>query len=180
MKKPIAYLSVLFVGIVVVCFVCDLVVHNSPSPVYAQPSPKKDDAPLVTLPPTISGQPGIPTPLVAVANGSNVAWVTPDAGLVVIDGSFFEGNSKKALLFAPAGQYRLWAFTAVNSTISPRAECVVTIGTPVPPPPPTPPVPPVPPTPPVDPLTAAIQSAYTSDADSDRAKSLAFLLALTG
>jgi hypothetical protein len=104
----------------------------------------------VTLPSKLDAQPGgPPIPLVATADGGNVVWFSPDPGLTVIDGGFFGGDSKKALLFAPnAGRYRVWAVTALKDKVSERAECIVTVGTP-PEPPPVPPGPTPPgPTPP--------------------------------
>lgn len=116
----------------------------------------------VTLPSTASGAPGVPVPVTAQADGKNVTWVTPDTGLVVIDGSFFGGDSKKALVFGPQGTYRLWAFTAKGDVVSPKAECVVTFGTPTPPTPPTPPGP-------VDPLGRAMLTAYLADTSATKA-----------
>ncbi len=92
----------------------------------------------VTLPPKLEGQPGIPIQIVAEADGANVIWLTPDKGLTVIDGGFFKGDSKRAILFANAGVYRLWAFTARGDIISPKAECIVTFGDPGPGPGPDP------------------------------------------
>lgn len=97
----------------------------------------------VKLPAELKGLPGIPLPVVAEADGANVVWLTPDPGLVVIDGGFFKGDAKRALLFGPAGRYRLWALTAKGDVVSPRAECLVTIGD-APPPVPPGPVPPGP------------------------------------
>lgn len=113
----------------------------------------------VTLPATANGAPGVPVPVTAQADGKNVVWVTPDSGLVVIDGSFFGGDSKKALVFGPQGTYRLWAFTAKGDVVSPKAECVVTFGTP------TPPVPPGP----VDPFGRAVLTAYLADTSTTKA-----------
>ncbi len=105
----------------------------------------------VTLPAKLSGNPGMPIPIEADADGKNVLWLTPDKGLVVIDGGFFRGDSKRALLFGAAGVYRLWAFTAKGDVISPRAECIVMIGDVPPGPDPGPgPVPPGP-----DPFTSS-------------------------
>lgn len=83
---------------------------------------------VVTLPKSLTGMPGIPVPIVAECDGKNVTWVTPDKGLVIIDGTFFGGDSKRALVFGPAGSYRVWAFTAKGDIVSPKAECVITIG----------------------------------------------------
>lgn len=100
----------------------------------------------VKLPAKLSGEPGIPIPIIAEADGANVVWLTPDKGLVVMDGAFFGGDSKRAMLFGPAGSYRLWAFTAKGDKISPKAECMVFIGS-VPPDPGPGPNPPDPPKP---------------------------------
>jgi hypothetical protein len=104
----------------------------------------------VTLPEKAQVLPPAPLVLTAAADGGNVVWVTPDPGLVVVDGSALGGDSKKALVFgSAAGTFRLWAFTAKGDKVSPRAECLVTVG-PVPPTP-TPPGPgpnPPPPEPP--------------------------------
>jgi hypothetical protein len=127
----------------------------------------------VTLPPKVAGPTGAPVPITATADGSNVVWLTPDAGLVVIDGSYFGGDSKKALLFAPAGTYRLWAVTAKGDVISQKAESIITIGAPMPPGPPGPP--PTPDPVPDPALSKALSAAYALDADPDRATSLAFL-----
>lgn len=103
----------------------------------------------VKLPAKLTGTPGIPLPIIAETDGGNVVWLTPDKGLAIIDGSFFGGDSKKAMLFAATGEYRLWAVTAKGDRVSPLAECLVTFGAPTPPAPPTPPTPPDPPKPPV-------------------------------
>lgn len=110
----------------------------------------------VKLPAAVPGEPGLPVPLVAEADGDNVVWLTPDKGITLIDGGFFKGDSKRALVFGgQPGVYRVWALTAKGNLISPRAECVITIGTPPPPVPPVPPVPPIPPVPPVPPQPPA-------------------------
>lgn len=101
----------------------------------------------VTLPPEVRGLPGFPIAVVAKADGENVVWMTPDAGLTVIDGSFFGGDSKKALVYGATNNktYRLWAVTAKAGKVSPVAECKVVIGAPPPGPGPGPdPVPPDP------------------------------------
>lgn len=104
----------------------------------------------VTIPAEIRGLPSIPMTIVAEADGDNVTWLAPDPRLVVIDGGFFHGDSKRAVLFAPAGKYTLWALTAKDSKISPKAECTVIVGDVPPGPTPVPPGPdpgPNPPTP---------------------------------
>lgn len=124
----------------------------------AAPAP----AQVVKLPATAQGTPGVPVAITATADGKNVIWVTPDAGLVVIDGGFFGGDSKKALVFGPQGQYRLWAFTAKGDVVSPKAECVVTFGAPPGPGPGPPPTP-------TDPFTKAVLAAYQADASPTKA-----------
>ncbi len=97
----------------------------------------------VKLPAELHGLPGMPVQIIAEADGKNVVWFTPDAGGVLIDGGFFNGDSKRGLFFGPTGIYRIWAVTAKGDVVSPKAECKVTIGDPVPPPPPPPPPGPV-------------------------------------
>lgn len=92
----------------------------------------------VRLPAELKGSPGIPIPIVAEADGVNVTWMTPDKGLVCVDGGFFGGDSKRAMLFGPQGMYRVWAITAKGDRVSPLAECRVTIGEPGPGPGPDP------------------------------------------
>jgi hypothetical protein len=103
----------------------------------------------VTLPAKAEVKPGLPTLLVATADGANVTWLSPDADLAVIDGTALGGDSKRALLFGnKQGVFRVWAVTARGDKVSERAECLVTVGTPPEPPPgPTPPGPDPPPRP---------------------------------
>jgi hypothetical protein len=122
----------------------------------------------ITLPPKVEGEPGIPIPISATYDGKNVIWKTPDFGLTVIDGGFFNGDSGKALLFAGAkGTYRLWAFTAKDSVVA-SAECKVVIGGGGPGPGPDP-------LPPTDPFVQRIKAAYQGDSAADRADSLSKL-----
>jgi hypothetical protein len=93
----------------------------------------------VTLPAKAEVKPGLPTLLVATADGANVVWLTPDPDLAVFDGSVLGGDSKRALVFgAKTGTFRVWAVTAKGDRVSERAECLVTVGTPPEPPPPGP------------------------------------------
>ncbi len=110
----------------------------------------------VKLPAAVSTDPGTPVPLVADADGKGVTWMTPDKGLTVIDGGFFGGDSKRAMVFGSVpGVYRLWAITAKGDLPSPIAECLVTIRGSVPPVPPVPPGPgPQPDPPKPDPIVA--------------------------
>jgi hypothetical protein len=106
----------------------------------------------VTLPEKAQVLPPAPALVTATADGANVVWLTPDPdGLVVVDGSAFKGDPKIAMVFSAgkSGTFRLWAFTAKGDKVSPRAECLVTVGPPPPPGPgpgpgPNPPTPPVP------------------------------------
>ncbi len=110
----------------------------------------------VKIPAAVSTDPGTPVPLIADADGKGVTWMTPDKGLTVIDGGFFGGDSKRAMVFGSVpGVYRLWAITAKGDVPSPIAECLVTIRGNVPPVPPVPPGPgPTPDPPKPDPIVA--------------------------
>lgn len=122
----------------------------------------------VELPAEVKGQPGMPIPIIAKGDlGANVTWLTPDKGLAVVDGGFFGGDSRKAMLFGPQGNYRLWAITAKGDKVSALAECRVIIGTPGPDPGPTPPGPDPGPEP-TDTLWVPLKSAWAAEPDATR------------
>jgi len=119
----------------------------------------------IKLPAAVSTDPGTPAALIADADGKNVAWMSPDKGITIIDGGFFGGDSKRAMVFGSIpGTYRVWAVTAKGDVVSPVAVCLVTINGngpgPVPPVPPGPnPVPPEP----LTPLAQSIKAAAAAD-----------------
>lgn len=112
----------------------------------------------IKLPAEVKGSPGIPIKITAEADGPNVTWFTPHEGkLTVIDGGFFKGDSKRAMLFGPTGTYKLYAWTSKGDVHSERAECTVIIGSPTPPPPDEPDPPPD------DPVAKQLMEAFAAD-----------------
>lgn len=103
-------------------------------------------------------------------NCKSIKWIVPD-GLDQLDPEIALKDAFAIVLIGDSGVYRVSCYGALGDQVSDISTCTVTIGTP---PPPIPPIPPTPPAP-VDPFTQALQTAYNQDADSDKAKSLAFL-----
>jgi len=134
----------------------------------------------VELPAQLTIQFGTQGKITAKTDGASVAWIAPDyvttadgtrvPALSVTDGSFFGGDSKRALVSGTfSGKYRLYAVSAKGDKVSEPAVCVVTVvglppPTPGPGPGPTPPTPgpgpgPTPPTPGPGPGPAPIPDA---------------------
>jgi hypothetical protein len=104
--------------------------------------------PLLTLPASVSGDPGDYIMVPATTACKEVRWYAVDKGLKVFPVQLLK-DSKTAVVSGPAGSYRLMAYTARGDLPSDPAICTVVIGTPGPTPGPTPPAPPVPPAPPI-------------------------------
>lgn len=141
-------------------------------PLWAFPNgpPKKASIPLVIAGDTQVVVKTLPCTVTAPAGADFYFWNLPDG----VKGTAEEGAL--TVTAAPSGDSTI-TVTAITFTItvgkdgmvtktkkSDQGTVVLTNGY-VPPPPPTP----------ADPLTAAFQTAYNTDTDADRAKSLAFL-----
>ena len=150
------------------------------------PAVSAADNPYVKLPATVAARPGRLTVLHAETNGKTVRWVSLSEGADVLP---YLANS--AIFSAPlAGRYQVLAYTALDDTPSDPATTTIVVaeGPPAPPgPTPPEPVPPVPPAPvppappppaPVDPFVAALQRAYTAEADTQKAARKTNLAAL--
>lgn len=97
-------------------------------------------APTISLPASVSAQPGRMVDIAATTNGSSVEWTATAA-----DYDVKVSGTSSVWVFPSAGQYTVTARTALSSQIA-SANCAVTVGD-VPPPGPGP-APPVPPNPP--------------------------------
>lgn len=144
-------------------------------------------APL-SLPAVIKGEPNSLILVKAITQAKQVRWYAVDRGLSIAPFDLLK-DTRTAVVFGPAGSYRLLAYTCTPQGPTEPAVCLVEIGerppgpSPVPPgpgpvPPVPPPVPPIPPPPPVDPLLTVLQAAYASDVDPQKAQHLANLAAL--
>lgn len=147
-----------------------------PPPIVPPPSP------YFTVPATVTGIPNQPIRIVADSNATAaIHWKVVDPGLFLFPPEEMK-TTKHAVVWGPAGVYRVWSWTVLAGEATDAAETVVTItaiGPPPIPPGPTPtPNPPAPVPTPTDPLTASLQTAYTGEASLTRASDKANLAAL--
>lgn len=126
--------------------------------------------PGITLPPTLTLEPGRLAKIEATTIGKTVRWVNPDP----VNMDLIASESGRWIIVAAPkpGIYRVAAFTTIvvvdaeNRLVSVElpeaAVCVITVAGPKPPEPPVPPVPPVPPQP-VDLLARELRALYAND-----------------
>lgn len=130
---------------------------------HATAGPKKS-VPLVIEGDTVTLVKGFPCTVKAAPGADVYLWSFPES--VKATGS----DDVLTITAAPDGEHKI---TVVSVTVDfdkkkvtkDSGSVTVLVGNPKPPPPPTP----------TDPLTKALQKAYDTDADADRAASLAFL-----
>jgi hypothetical protein len=94
---------------------------------------KPDVTPTITLPEKLQGNYFVV--IRANTNGKVVKWMVLDPGADLLP-SDVVANPLACVLIGAPGVYRVRAYTALGDTPSDWAECVATIGTPVPPQPP--------------------------------------------
>lgn len=130
----------------------------------ADAAAKKNDAPYVKLPATLTSRPNRYFKLKCDSNCRSLKWIIPDG----LESFPFDGDVPRPpevqLLVGDVGTYKVQVYGALGDQASDIATCVVTIGTAPPGPGPAP-----------NPLTAALQAAYNQDTDADKAASLEFL-----
>lgn len=135
----------------------------------------------LTLPPAVSGSPGQFIEVPATTSFEALDWHAVDRGLIVFPANRLRDSKSAVVIALTPGKYRLVACTPLSSPTPLSAITIVTVGEPAPPPPPVDPVDPVdPPPPPANLFLTALQTAYTADADPEKAthkKALANLYA---
>lgn len=120
----------------------------------------------LTLPKTVTGEPGAFIQVPATTDGKIVKWYAIDPGLNLFPTDLLK-DTKTAVVTSPnAGSYRLLAYTDGPSD---PAVCTVVVRTPSP-------LPPLPG--PSDDFTKAIQVAYAAETDPQKAKQVAWLASI--
>jgi hypothetical protein len=109
--------------------------------------------PPISVPPRVDGGVAAFIEVKAETAGKLVRWRAVDPGLNVFPAHLLRVTTSTVVSAAQPGQYRLWAWTAIDGVPSEAVECVVVVGAAPPTPPgPTPPGP-TPPQPPPQPVT---------------------------
>lgn len=119
--------------------------------------------PAISLPPTLTLEPGRLAKIEATTAGKTVRWVNPDP--VNLDLIASESGRWVIIAAPKPGTYRVAAYTAIVDAegklieLPEAAVCVITVAGPKPPDPPAPPIPPLP----TDPLARELRTLYASD-----------------
>lgn len=125
----------------------------------------------ITLPATVTGEPGAFISIPATTDGKEVRWYALDKGVNLFPTALLK-DTKTAVVTAPkAGRYRVIAWTATGDVPSEAASTVVVVGEPGPDPGPGPG-----PTPgPDSPLKKAIDAAFAAETDPAKAAQIKYL-----
>lgn len=124
---------------------------------------------VVKLPTKVEGQPGDFIEVKSEADGKEVRWYAPDAGLKLFPVHLLKDTKTAVVIATKPGSYRLVAWTAKGDIPSAEAVCIVVVGgAPVPPDPP----------PVNDPLLEPVQAAYNADPSATKVEDKVALAAI--